>query len=78
MTDKIEIPLSELVQGERLDGWSWQQSFVGFFPSINQALFRVSLVRGLGGLKPLVAQCIEVRDPPHVAPLIKSLLDVPA
>jgi len=70
---KRQVPLSEFFQGEWLDGWGWQQPFMGFFSSINQALFRVSLVRGLGGLKPLMAQYIEVRYPPHVATLIEPL-----
>jgi len=73
MADKSEISSSEFFQGQRLDGWSGQQPFVGFFSAIHQALFRVSLVRELRGFKPLMAQGIEVRDPPYVAPFIESL-----
>src|SRR4029077_14924422 len=73
MADKSKISSSEFFQGQRLDRRSGQHPFVGYFSSINQALFRVSLVRGLGGFKPLMAQGIEVRDPPYVAPFIESL-----
>jgi hypothetical protein len=31
MAHKGQIPLLKIRQGERLDGWSWQQPFVDFF-----------------------------------------------
>src|SRR5262245_30548527 len=46
MPYKVEIALSELVERQWLDERCREQAFLGFLPPINEALLRLSLVRG--------------------------------
>ena len=41
---KGEIPRLKILQGERLNGCRWRKAFLGFLPSINQALLCFLLV----------------------------------